>query len=54
MHQRLHPAPNHRKAKAAGDAEMFTVIFIDAFGMIDKQTVEHIGFLIKCGGGQLP
>jgi hypothetical protein len=47
MHQRLHPAPNHRKAKAACDAEMFTLIFIDAFGMIDKQAVEHVGISLS-------
>jgi hypothetical protein len=42
MDQRLHPAPDHRKAKAAGDTEMFHIIFIDAFGMIDEEAFEHM------------
>jgi hypothetical protein len=41
MHQRLHPAPDHRKTKSAGDAKMLDIIFIDAFGMLDKEAVEH-------------
>ena len=41
MHQRLHPTPDHRKTKSAGDAKMFDIIFIDAFGMFDKEAVEH-------------
>jgi hypothetical protein len=45
--KRLHPAPNHRKAKAARDTEMFNIIFIDAFGVVDKQAFEHGRFLIE-------
>ncbi|WP_295445309.1 hypothetical protein [Sphingorhabdus sp. EL138] len=26
---------------------MFTLIFIDAFGMIDKQAVEHVGISLS-------
>jgi hypothetical protein len=44
MDQSLHPAPDHRKAKAARNTEMLNIIFIDAFGMIDKQALEHMGF----------
>ncbi len=41
MDQCLHATPNHRHAKTASDHEMLNIIFIDAFGMIDKQAVEH-------------
>jgi hypothetical protein len=52
MDQRLHPAPNHRKAKAAGDTEMFDIIFIDAFGLIDKEAVEHKRSLSNAAMGE--